>query len=288
MIASNSEVPLRLGSYVVRGAVGEGGMGTVFRGIHQKMRREVAIKVILTASQDDGSFVQRFNREVEATALLSHPNIVTAFDAGETGGVHYLVMELITGQDLNTVVRTKDRLSISTALDYTIQAGNGLAYAHEKGIVHRDVKPMNLMLDDSGVVKILDMGLATLNQFDTAGSRGLTNTGMSMGTVDYMSPEQATDAKSADARSDIYGLGCTLFFFVTGRSLYEGDSILMRMLAHREEPIPAIIADQTSDKAWGKKLQATFERMVAKKATDRFGVHERGSQRARVAREQPC
>jgi len=258
---------LILGEYVLLNILGKGGMGVVFRARHRLMDRVVALKTLPTAAIKPDS-VQRFYREVKAAARLAHRNIVTAYDAGEHAGTHYLVMEYVVGRDLAKIVREKGPLPLREAIDYVQQAARGLEFAHTHGVVHRDVKPSNLLLDRQGVVKILDMGLARLNE-DLAGAPGLselTGTGQIMGTVDYMSPEQAEDVRLADQRSDIYSLGCTLFYLLTRRPVYGGDTILRRILSHRDEPIPSVTEIRPDCPA---ALDAAIRWMLAKRPDDR-------------------
>ena len=258
---------LIIGSYVVLEKLGQGGMGQVFKARHQTMKREVALKVISPTVVKNEASLKRFQREVEAAARLNHPNIVTAHDAGESRGTHYLVMEYIKGRDLSAVVKATGPLKIARAVECVLQTAQGLAYAHGRGIVHRDIKPANLLQDETGSIKILDMGLARFDEvgMDHGAAAGLTGTGVLMGTVDYMSPEQAMDSKTADARSDIYSLGCTLYFLMTGRPIFEDDTIVKRLMAHQGAAIPKL---PSSDPI----LQSIFERMVAKKAGQRFGT----------------
>ena len=256
---------LVIGSYVVLEKLGQGGMGQVFKARHKTMKREVALKVISPSVVKDATSLGRFQREVEAAARLNHPNIVTAHDAGEFKGTHYLVMEYIRGKDLSSLVRSSGPMMAAKAVGMILQTAKGLEYAHKHGIIHRDIKPANLLLDESGAVKILDMGLARYDAEaqDHASVAGLTGTGMLMGTIDYMSPEQAMDSKTADARSDIYSLGCTLYFLLAGKAVYEEDTVVKRLMAHQSAPIPALpILDMV--------LQQILERMIAKKADDRY------------------
>lgn len=256
---------LTLGNYIIQDKLGQGGMGMVFRAKHRNMKREVALKVVSGKMTKDKEMMQRFHREVEAAAKLNHPNIVVAHDADESQGTWYLVMEVVDGKDLSAIVKKKGPVSIAQAVDLIKQAATGLQYAHDQGVVHRDIKPSNLLLDRSGVVKILDMGLARIESEE--GQAELTSTGAVMGTVDYMAPEQAVSTKHADARSDIYSLGCSLWYLLAGRAAYGGDSMMGKLLAHRDHPIPSLEGcrdDVTPE------LQAIFEGMVAKKPEERY------------------
>ena len=269
ILIEDDSTPLVLGDYVIVDRVGEGGMGRVYRALHRKMQREVALKVISPQLVKNETSIRRFNREVQAAARLSHPNIVTAYDAGEESGSRYLVMEYVVGSDLASLVRRTGPLSIDDSLNYTRQAAVGLAYAHERGIVHRDVKPTNLLLDENGNVKILDMGLARLDQErNESGTKSLTETGVLMGTINYMSPEQAVDSKTADARSDIYSLGCTWFYLLFARPVFEADTSVKQILAHRDAEIPRL--SELLGEPEAQDVDAVFQRMLAKSPSDRY------------------
>ncbi|MGE0759614.1 MAG: serine/threonine protein kinase, partial [Pirellulaceae bacterium] len=257
---------LVLGNYVVLDKLGQGGMGMVLKAEHRRMKRMVALKIISRSVARNADAVQRFQREVEAAARLHHPNIVMAHDADEANGIHFLVMQYVEGKDLSALVKQHGPLSAAKAVDYILQAARGLEYAHKQGVVHRDIKPSNLLVDREGIVRILDMGLARIDE-PTNKPGQLTVTGQLMGTVDYMAPEQALDTKRADARADIYSLGASLWYLLTGQPLFRGDSFAKRLMAHQSGPIPSL---EDHGVAASAALVAAFERMVAKSPDDRF------------------
>jgi serine/threonine protein kinase len=255
---------LVLGNYVLMEKLGQGGMGMVFKASHRKMGRVVALKVLSPSVTKNPRAVKRFQREAHAAAQLQHPSIVAAYDAGEDKGIHFLVMEYVDGSDLSSLVKKQGPLPIAQAVDCILQAAGGLEHAHAAGIVHRDIKPSNLLLAKGGGVKVLDMGLA---RFDSGGNSTapdeLTQSGSIMGTCDYMAPEQALNSKHADQRSDIYSLGCTLYYLVTGKVMYAGETSMEKLLAHRETPTPPLPGAS-------KTLQAVYRRMVAKAPEERY------------------
>lgn len=256
---------LRIGNYDVLSKLGAGGMGSVYKAKHRKMKRIVALKVLAAEIASQGSFIQRFQREVETIAQLQHPNIVMAFDADECESGHFLVMEFVDGRDLSGDVEKNGPLSVADAVECIRQAAEGLAYAHRRGIVHRDIKPANLLRDVTGLVKVADLGLARLSSA-AAENSSITQAGGILGTADYMPPEQALDSTTIDHRADIYSLGCTLYFLLTGRPPFQASSLMGLLLAHRDKPIPSV-RDFRADVP--PSVEAVIARMLAKKPTDR-------------------
>jgi serine/threonine-protein kinase len=261
---------LRIGNYIVLDRLGAGGMGTVYKARHRRMKRVVALKVLTRDLAKDETFLQRFQREVEMIARFTHPNIVMAYDADEDAAGPYLVMEFVDGQDLASIVSRQGPLAVSAAVDAILQAARGLEYSHGQGIIHRDIKPANLLRDNAGTVKVTDLGLARFSSLAAEGlpaGGAITQAGGIVGTVDYMSPEQAVDSSCLDHRSDIYSLGATLYFLLAGRPPYQGTTMMGTLLKHRDEPIPSLTGAAKDVPA---ALDAVFRRMMAKAPTDRF------------------
>jgi serine/threonine protein kinase len=257
--------PRTIGEYTILNPIGAGGMGQVYKAIHRRMDRVVALKILPPEAVSSPEAVERFHREVRVAARLIHPNIVTAYDAGDQAGVHFLVMEYVEGDDLYHHVRENGPVSVDRALSCIRQAARGLEYAHQNGVFHRDIKPGNLLLGKDGTIKLLDMGLALLR--GGADTAPLTRTGAFMGTADYMAPEQAQSATHVDQRSDVYSLGCTLYFLLTGNAMYQANELIQKVMAHREQPIPSLCRARL---ATPEALDGIFHRMVAKKPQDRY------------------
>jgi|GEM_PF-1725063 len=225
-----------LGKYKLLSYIGAGGMSTVYLGEHLLMRRRVAIKILPTARVNDSSYLDRFHREARAIASLDHINIVRAYNVDNDNNLHYIVMEYVEGSDLERVVIKEGPLSYERAVDYLKQSADGLEHAHTRGMIHRDIKPSNLLLDKEGTIKILDMGLARLTGLE---ERNLTMEHKEnvLGTTDYLAPEQAIDSHNIDARADLYSLGCTLYFLLTGKPPFPDGTLAQRLVKHQtDEP----------------------------------------------------
>lgn len=272
VLLSNDNRRLLIADYLILEPIGSGGMGTVYKALHRRMKRIVALKVIRSDLQNIPDRLKRFEREVETAAKLSHPHIVTAYDAGEDQGIHYLICEYIDGESLTQLVRSSGPLDFFDALNCILQVAQGLEYAHRQGVIHRDIKPANILVDDQGDLKILDMGLARLQQPNDMiqgadAQTELTSSQFFMGTIDYMAPEQARNTKLADHRSDIYSLGCTFYFLLTAQPVYRGETTVERILAHREEPIPRLSERLSLVPA---EFDPIFEKILAKSPDDRY------------------
>jgi serine/threonine protein kinase len=207
---------IRIGRYRVVGRIGRGGMGMVYRGLDETLEREVALKTLTTEGTLDEESRRRFAIEAKAAAKLQHPNIVTVFELSQDRGVPYIAMELLSGTDLETLLRAREPLLLQEKLEIVIQICRGLSYAHEHGVVHRDIKPSNIRLLDDGTVKIMDFGIAKL------GGQNLTKSGMMVGTVHYMSPEQVRGG-TLDGRSDVFSAGVILYELLAGQRPFRGE-----------------------------------------------------------------
>ena len=255
----------KLGQYVLLEKVGQGGMGTVFKAFHSRLKKVVALKTLPAERMNDPEAVARFNREMLAIGKLEDPHIIRATDAGEADGKHFLVTEFVDGMDLSRMVAVEGPLPIPAACAVVRQAALGLQFIHEHGLVHRDIKPSNLILSGKGQVKILDLGLARLQEADTPGEE-LTPSGQMMGTRDFMAPEQALSSHDVDIRADIYSLGCSLYKLLSGKAPFSGpeySSAMKKIMAHAQEPVPPLASIPV-------QLTAVIERMMAKEPADRF------------------
>ena len=271
-MANRLKAGQRIGDYVIERCIGRGGMGQVYRARHVLMGRDVAIKILLQHTSQDPLARRRFEREVQSVAAMSHPNVLTAFDAREVDGMLCLVTEWIDGENLSERVKNIGAISVVEALGLCVQAASGLDYAHQSGFIHRDVKPSNLLLDANGNIKILDLGLAKLRQKldgDTSGE-ALTKSNQVMGTAEFLSPEQARSPDRADVPSDIYSLGCTLFFLISGKPPYSGDSPLDTLLCHLNSPTPSL-AERRIDKNIPQNVSDFVQSMMAKDPSKRPG-----------------
>ncbi|SFH93451.1 protein kinase domain-containing protein [Planctomicrobium piriforme] len=232
-----------LGKYKLLSLLGKGGMSSVYLAEHVLMRRRCAIKVLPWKLVKDSSYLQRFHREAQAVASLDHPNIVRAYDIDqEKDGnleIHFLVMEYVEGRNLYDLVQQLGPLAPTVAADYIRQGALGLEHAHNIGMVHRDVKPGNFIVDQHGTVKLMDLGLARIAEEEGDHSLTVAHDERVLGTADYLAPEQAVDSHKVDTRADIYSLGCTLYFLLSGRPPFHEGTLTQRLLAHQtKEPTP--------------------------------------------------
>ena len=265
-VADVSAGPLGLlGEYLLLNRVGAGGMGEVFRAEHRTMNRHVAVKILSRKIADNSQLLERFFHEIRAVAKLMHPNIVTAFDAGSQNGMHFLVMELVEGEMLSQRVARLGPLSTAEVVHVLHQAADALDYAHRMGIVHRDIKPGNMMLTNEGRLKILDFGLA---RFSKSAGENTPEKKMFMGTPEYMSPEQVEHPDLVDGRSDLYSLGATLFYMIAGRTMFSGEQMQVALAQLRQKP-PALYEVRSDVDL---RLDAIFQRLVAKNPEDRFAT----------------
>lgn len=255
-----------VGRYRLLRKIGEGGMGSVWKAEHEDLGNTVAIKLLPRAVVSDEQLVERFHQEARVMATINHTNIVQAFDAGEENGQPYFVMPFLTGATLGDVLRNKGRLATRTALSISLQILRGLQYAHDHGLVHRDLKPDNVAITNDGTVKILDLGLTKLMESTAIEAQRRTRSGHIVGTPHHMSPEQILGDPNIDGRSDIYSLGSTLFQMVCGREPFAGKTIgeVLRPKLDKPPPDPSSInPDLSSD------VRKLILRMLARRAADR-------------------
>jgi formylglycine-generating enzyme required for sulfatase activity/serine/threonine protein kinase len=259
---------LILGQYLLLERLGEGGMGEVFKARHLGLDRIDALKVIRKDKLSNPENIRRFQREARAAARLSHPNIVAVYDINRAGDTHYLAMEYVEGMNLSRFVKTHGPLPVAQACDFIAQACQGLHQAYQRGLIHRDIKPGNLLVSSSNVIKILDLGLVRLEQLmdDHASPATLTEEGSLMGTPDYIAPEQARDPHAVDIRADIYSLGCTLYNLLTGQPPFPGGTLAQKLIRHQTS-YPLGVETIRPDVP--PALSAVVRKMLAKEPTER-------------------
>jgi serine/threonine protein kinase len=255
------------GKYKLLERLGAGGMGSVFLCEHQVMRRRVAIKVLPAAHASDPSALERFHREARAVAQLHHPNIVTAYDIDQDRKLHFLVMEYVDGSNLEQIVRRQGPMDPLRAAHYIRQAAQGLEHAHAAGLVHRDIKPANLIVDRTGIVKVLDLGLARFFRDEADTTTKQYDSQNVLGTADFLAPEQALDSHNVDARADIYSLGLTFYYLLVGACPFEAGSVAQKLLWHQmrqPKPIRELRPEVPEE------LVAIVDQMVARKLAERY------------------
>ncbi len=255
-----------LGKFKLLGHLGTGGMSSVYLAEHRISGKKRAIKVLPKKRVSDKSYLDRFYLEGRAAAALNHPNVVRIYDICNDADTHYMVMEYVKGRDLYETVKANGTMGVADAANFVAQAAEGLAHAHEKGLVHRDIKPANLLLTDQGEIKILDLGLALFQEEETESLTVLYNEKV-MGTADYLSPEQAINSHEVDHRADIYSLGCTLYYLLTGKPPFSEGTLAQRIAKHQTaEPPP--LKDQRSD--CPDELIAICNKMMRKNPAERY------------------
>jgi eukaryotic-like serine/threonine-protein kinase len=258
-----------MGKYKLIDLLGRGGMGKVFLAEHTTMRRRVALKILSRHVSRDPSSVERFIAEARNIAALDHPNIVHAYSIDVENDRYFLVMEYIYGPDLRRLVEVEGPLDFSRAVEYARQAADGLSHAHQRQMIHCDIKPSNLLVNNQGVVKILDMGLARLTSADPTES-AIHDIDI-LGSIDYAAPEQALGDPGMDHRADIYSLGCTLYYLLSGHPPYAGGTLPERIIRHQTQ-MPARLNLERPDMP--DDLIGIYEKMMAKRPEDRFQTAE--------------
>lgn len=263
---AQSMIGEQLGDIRLAEFVGGGGMGAVFRGIDTRLDRVVAVKVLATPQTSDAESHARFEMEARSAARLDHPNIARVHYVGEERGHRFLVFEYIEGANLRDLVYANGAFPLADALRYMLQIADALMHAWQRDVVHRDIKPSNILVTMEGQAKLVDMGLARFERAEKADD-DLTSSGVTLGTFDYMAPEQARDSRQADIRSDIYSLGCTFYYMLSGKPPYPDGSALQKLLLHQSGELPNL-AQARPDVP--ESVVEVFETMLAKRPEDRF------------------
>lgn len=254
-----------LGPYRLDSFIGGGGMGAVFRALDTTLDRTVAVKVLARQQSDDEELLKRFRNEAQSAARLDHENIGRVHAVGSEEGWHFIVFEFIEGTNLRDLVREGGPFDLARTVDLAIQIADALEHAAEREVVHRDIKPSNIVITPAGRARIVDMGLARLHH--VSGDHDLTVSGMTLGTFDYISPEQARDPREADVRSDLYSLGCTMFFMLAGRPPFGDGTMVQKLLQHQQSPPPAI-EEMRPDVP--RRFGVILDRLMAKDPADRY------------------
>lgn len=255
---------LLVGQYVVLDELGHGSMGMVYQVRHRIMGRMAALKVFTPESDESENYV-RFMREIQATAQLDHPHLIKAYEAGTHHGAYFLAMELVEGQNLQEKVERDGPQPLETTLQCFSDAATGLGYAHGLGMVHRDVKPGNIMLGSDGRVRVLDLGLVKFTRGVSSMATSLDGT--VRGTAAYMSPEQAISIRHADHRSDIYSLGSSLYFVLTGQAMFPEKTVMQQLIAHQKKTAPSLLTIRSDLPPY---LDQLYLKMVAKDPNQRI------------------
>jgi serine/threonine-protein kinase len=248
--------------YEVEELVGAGGMSSVYRAHDRLLDRKVALKVMHQQFVDEPEYVERFRREARSVAALSHPNVVTVIDRGEHAGRQYIVFEYVDGENLKQMIQRRGPAPVATALELTIQIGEALSFAHQQGLVHRDVKPQNILLNGDGRAKVTDFGIARSLDLQ----QGVTQTGTVLGTSDYIAPEQA-QGQHVDEQTDVYSLGVVLYELLTSEVPFPGESFVAVAMRHINEPPPRV-RDRRPDVSL--RVEAAVQRALAKSSSDRY------------------
>lgn len=262
---SRVKAPRRIGKYELQKRLGAGGMGAVFLAVDQRTKRSVALKVLPKDKASNEILVKRFQSEAHAAANLEHEHIVRVYEADEADGYLYIALEYIEGTDVDQILRKRERMPVKRAADIIKQVTLALAHAHEQGIIHRDIKPSNIMIRTDGVVKLTDLGLA--RSIDETDDTNITRAGTTVGTVDYMAPEQARNSRLADIRSDLYSLGCTWYQMIVGHPPYHEGSLTNKLQAHSSAKIPDP-RDENPDVPEATVIM--IQQLMAKKPEDRY------------------
>ncbi len=255
-----------LGHFLLQHYIGGGGMGVVFKALDTTLDRIVAVKVVSSQRVDDEDLQRRFLVEAQSTARLDHPNIARVHYIGRDRGLPYIVFEYIDGENIRDLVAERGPLPVAESVSYAYQIAHALAHAWQREVVHRDIKPSNILVTVDGQAKLVDMGLARLRQLNDETEQELTATGITLGTFDYISPEQARDPRLADTRSDIYSLGCTLFYMLAGQAPFAQGTALQKLLQHQSDRPPDLRSFRSDVP---DSVSRVVRRMLAKAPADR-------------------